>query len=703
MLARLTIFLGAFIAFAVEPLVGRTLLPEFGGMASVWVTCLAAFQVLLVGGYLYAHLLGSRRQGRTGVRIHLALLVLGAAWLVGVGWRHTFLARTIAGWGCPALGTLLAVLALSGVPFILLAANSSLVQKLAGGEYRLYAMSNLGSFAGLLAYPFLLEPYISVTVQWHLLGGLTLVYAGLLGALAGRNRETGSYHADAHLIEDGEQGVMLQRGVRDVVLWLSIPALTCFALNAVTAFLTTSVTPIPLMWVYVLALYLLTYVLGFSDLGSRILPVLLVLGVVAVLFAAGAATTTGSGDQRFLWNLAACSSVIVFTLSGLHAWLYKLRPNASRLTLYYLCLAVGGGVGGVLSSLVAPLVFTSALEYPLALLSLLGLSLYAIYTYLSNGMFPFGGKDLAVRVRGYLPHIRWACLIACGLFAVLLYHQQKRLRANVYQEGRTFYGAWCLSNEDIVNQYGKKYPVNVFVHGGTTHGMQPRDEFHRKEPTVYYGPLGGGLAIQSHPRYKEGKPLRVALVGLGIGVQACYGRPGDVYRFYEICPEVMKLAEEGPFDYLRICKATREMVLGDARKKLEEEDRRGDEKYDVISLDVFSGDSISMYLVTQEAFALYRRRLKPGGILTIHITNWNVDLRPVMKAGAKSIGMNCEIAVQPQGLFTFQAMWAIMYEKRPAFPVESKFIYMDDVPDVELPTDERGSLVPYLMFFQSDE
>lgn len=703
MLARLTIFLGAFIAFAVEPLVGRTLLPEFGGMASVWVTCLAAFQVLLIGGYLYAHLLGARGMSRAGVGAHLLLLILGAAWLVAVGGWHVPIARMIAGWGCPAFGTLLAVLALSGVPFILLAANSSLVQKLAGGEYRLYAMSNLGSFAGLLAYPFLLEPYVSITAQWHLLGGLTLVYAGLLSVLAGRSRnEVPHLDAKPSPVSDGE-GLVSKPGMRDIVLWLLIPALTCFALNAITAFLTTAVTPIPLMWVYVLALYLLTYVIGFSNLGSRVLPALLVLGVGAVLFAVGASASTGSGEQRFLWNLLACSSVIVCTFSGLHAWLYKLRPASDRLTLYYLCLAVGGGAGGILSSLVAPVVFTSALEYPLALLFLLGLSLYAIYAYLSAGSFPFGGEALAAQVRGQLPRIRWACLMACGLFAVLLHHQHKRLRANVYREGRTFYGAWCLSNEDIVNQYGKKYPVDVFVHGGTTHGMQPKDEFHHKEPTVYYGPLGGGLAIQSHPRYKEGKPLRVALVGLGIGVQACYGRPGDVYRFYEICPDVMKLAEEGPFDYLRSCKATREMVLGDARKKLEEEDRRGDEKYDVISLDVFSGDSISMYLVTQEAFALYRRRLNPGGILTIHITNWNVDLRPVMKAGAKAIGLKCEIAVQPQGLFTFQAMWAVMYETRPAFPAESKFLYMDDVPDVELPTDERGSLVPYLMFFQTGE
>ena len=697
-LSAATIFIGAFIAFAMEPLVGRTLLPEFGGMASVWVTCLAAFQVLLVGGYFYAHV--AVRGGmatRKSLGVHLFLVAAGAAWLAFVGWRHAALTQAMASWGDPALCTLAAVLVLAGVPFVLLSANSSLVQVLAGGEFRLYAVSNLGSFAGLLAYPLVLEPYVSVTAQWQLLAGLSVLYALCLWGLGGGIARQPSGVQQAECVRP-----QLKRGV--VALWLLIPAVTCFLLNATTAFLTSALTPVPLMWVYVLSLYLLTYVLGFTGRGSRLLPAWLALGVVAVAVAIYAMAVTGSGDRRFLWNFAAGTGLILFAGTGLHAWLYRLRPGGDGLTRYYLCLAVGGGVGGVLSSMVCPVVFKSAVEYPFALAAVLALTLAGLYHWLSSC-----GLEAIERIRARLaagsPLRREKVLFWFGaasvalsvLGAVHVIRQHYAIRAHVIQEGRTFYGAWCVSLEDVVNQYGKKYPVYAFTHGGTTHGVQSRDEIRRREPTSYFGPLGGGLAFSSNPRYAAGKPVRVAVVGLGIGTLALYGRPGDTFRFFEICPEVMKLAEEGPFDYLRTCKAKREMVLGDARKRLEEEDRRGDEKYDILVMDAFSGDSISMYLVSQEAFSLYRRRLKDDGTFAVNITNWNLDLLPVMKAAARELGMTCDVAEQPPGLFTYTARWALMSRERPKFPDGARFIRLDSVPDVKLPTDERGSLVPYLL------
>ena len=675
-LAALTIFTGSFMVFGVQPLVGRTLLPEFGGMASVWVTCLAAFQLLLIAGYWYAD-----RASKCGRAYHLILLLMAAVWLAVVGWRHAAMAESIAGIGNPAIGTLLAVLALAGVPYVLLSANASLVQMLAGGEYRLYAVSNLGSFAGLLAYPFLLEPWVSVTAQWYLMAVGVLMYAGMLWKLRVLSSEFGV---------EGEKGLSkletrnsepeTHNSKLDPFLWLVLPGLTCFMLNAVTAHLTSAITPVPLMWVYLLSLYLLTYVIGFTDRGSRLMPLWLALGLASAALAVHAISVTGEGNCRFAWNLAGGTGLLLFMVTGLHSWLYRLRPGKDMLTRYYLFLAVGGGIGGALSGLACPVAFRSAVEYPMAIVAATALAAMAL-----------------LRRCGRYRAVAFALVAAAGWYVM---HQHFKMREHVTMEGRTFYGTWCVSEEEIVNQHGKRYPVYAFTHGGTTHGLQPKDEVHKHEPTSYFGPLGGGLAFSTNPRYAAGKPVRAAVVGLGIGTLAMYGREGDSFRFFEICPEVMRLAEEGPFDYLRECKARREMVLGDARKRLEEEDRRGDERYDIIAIDIFSGDSISMYFVSQEACALYRRRLKDDGTFAMHITNWNIDLMPVMKAAAKAMGMKCDIVEQQPGLFTYQARWVIMCHDRPKFPEKTWFFKMDEVKDVELPTDERGSLVPYLMLWQ---
>ena len=706
-LAPIAIFLGSFLSFGVQPLAGRTLLPIFGGMASVWVTCLAAFQMLLLGGYWYAHAFaGDERRAARRLPVHVALLVAAAAWLCAVAFWHRGLAEWAAALPAPAAGALLAVLLLVAAPYLLLSANASLVQVLAGGDYRLYAVSNAGSFAGLLAYPFLMELYLPVQAQWLALAGGTLAYAGLLwcglrGRASGRAPE-----AVKTLSGRGSRAADRAPRAASLALWLLLPAAGCFILNATTAFLTSALTPMPLMWVYVLSLYLLTYVIGFTDRGSRLLPLWLALGLGAIGLAIRSMAATGDGTCRFAWNLAAGSALLLFAVTGLHAWLYRIRPRRERLTLFNLCLAVGGGAGGALSSLVCPLVFKSAVEYSVGLVLALALVLAGMGQWLSGtglawirGVASRIGAAIRAEDAGIMRAFWCAACAAAALGTFWVVLQHRTVRAHVFMEGRTFYGAWCVSNEDIVNQYGKRYPVYAFTHGGTTHGLQPKDEVYRREPTSYFGPLGGGLAFVSNPRYAAGKPVRVGVVGLGIGTLAMYGREGDTFRFYEICPEVMRLAEEGPFDYLRTCRAKREMVLGDARKRLEEEDRRGDEKYDILVMDAFSGDSISMYLVSREAFALYRRRLKDDGVFAVNITNWNLDLMPVMKAAAKAMGMACEVAEQPLGLFTYPARWAIMYRTRPAFPKEAVFLRMDGVRDVELPTDDKGSLLPFVMFF----
>ena len=687
-LAAITIFLGSFLSFGVQPLVGRTLLPTFGGMASVWVTCLAAFQVLLLAGYWYAHLLGDAgRQGvarrRKLLAVHVVALVLGAGWIAGVAMWHREMVGWAGGTGLPALGALAAVAVLVGVPYLLLSANASTVQVLAGGDYRLYAVSNAGSFAGLLAYPLAFELFLSVQAQWLLLAGMTVVYAGMLWALGGGGRGATA------LPDDGGRGATALPGETSVrrpcpVLWLVLPAAGCFLLNAVTAHLTSNVAPVPLMWVVLLGLYLVSYVVGFSARGERLLPLWLALGYASVMAAAWAIAVGHDSVVRFRWNIAILPACLFFCCTALHAWLCRTRPDAGKLTRYNLCLAVGGAVGGVASSVAAPLMTSWPVEYPVALVMAAGLCVV--------GMRREGGRIIWEDWPRW-----WPWVAACAVVAMVAVREVQE-RQGVLAEGRSFYGAWRVGKDTVTNQYGKKYEMYTFKHGGTMHGYEPVNVLYREgDGTSYYGPKTAGMLFEMARGGDTNRTLGAGIIGLGIGTMACYGRHGDRIRFYEICPQVADVAKNGPwFDFMRKSAAEVEVVLGDARKSLESERAAGEPRYDVLTVDAYSGDSIPMHLVTREAFDLYAARLKPGGILALHISNWNIDLLPVVKAAARHLEREIDVVATQGEVFTLPATWAFISEKKLAFPEGTYRLNMWQVRDAELPSDAKGSLLPFV-------
>ena len=367
-----TIFLGAFLVFGVQPLIGRTLLPVFGGTAAVWVVCLCSFQLLLLGGYFYAHMLGGSRErrGRAFI-VHLVLLFVSAAWVCAVAFTKRDLLFWAGSGGCAALEVLVCVLALVGVPYVLLSANSSLVQVLAGGEYRLYSVSNAGSLAGLLAYPFVFEPYVSLASQWLGFGVGIAIYALLLGLLARRQGvETTGQQGESAIGRQDNGATERQEHSHAWWPWFAIPAVTCFLLNAVTTHLTLDVMPFPLLWVVLLALFLLSYVIGFSDRGAAFSRAMGWAVPPLVLCAVLVFSAEVRGAMFFL-DLLACLLLVFAGCTFLHGRLYSLRPDGSRLTRFYLFNALGGAVGGVLTGLVAPLVFDSILEYPIALVLVL--------------------------------------------------------------------------------------------------------------------------------------------------------------------------------------------------------------------------------------------------------------------------------------------------------------------------------------------
>ena len=693
MIRVLAIFLGSFLSFGVQPLVGKTLLPAFGGMASVWVTCLASFQCLLLVGYFYAHWLG-----RNGVRprqlsAHVILLIIAAVWLVAVAFVGGSLARFSASIPVPAAGAVVAVLLLVAIPYVLLSANASLVQTLAGGDYRLYAVSNLGSFAGLFASPLVAEPFLSISAQWLVLAVGIVFYAAMLLKMKGNTRD--STDATESGSEASESRLPVSSLLPDKALWLVIPAVSCFFLNAVTAYLTSDVAPIPLVWAIVLGIYLLSYVIGFAKWGELVLPLWLILAVVSGFTCIYGLSVGTSSSERFIWNFPAILSFLLFACTALHAALCRARPCGRLLTRYNLCIAAGGAVGGAVGGLAMPVLTSEILEYPLSIAIVLLLSLSLVKV---DGYVRVIEEVISVKVPGtWLKHgLGGIFLIA----VVMLGHNWKNADGgNVLAKGRTFYGAWLVRSDIAHGADGRDYPVYIFSHGGTAHGVESVDEEFRHEGTAYYGPKGAGLAFDFARERGEATnvSLRCGIIGLGIGTMAHWGRPGDFLRFYEICPSVADVAEHGPwFNFMRECQSQRETVIGDARQALEAEEREGAPKYDMFAVDAYSGDSIPMHLMTAEAFDLYRSRLEDDGVLALHISNWHIDLLPVAKAAAKRLGWTCTIIPSSAGRFTFPAVWAFIAPKAPKVPDDLNWVNLTSIDDIPLPTDAKSSILPYL-------
>jgi hypothetical protein len=464
-------------------------------------------------------------------------------------------------------------------------------------------------------------------------------------------------------------------------LWLALPATSTFLLNAVTAHLSTDVTPIPLLWVALLAAFLVSYIIGFSKIGEKGVLVWCVMGMNPLVYCAYALGWRG-GDG-FMLNLVPGLVLMLVGCTFLHGWLYSIRPEARLLTRYYLCLAAGGAIGGLLSGLVAPLVFTRVVEYPVVLVAVALLS--ACYAWMKT------------RNR-----YRWAG-VAVQLFAgvVIYYVCERGLREyegrTVLMRDRNFYGCLVVTTQESEGLFGEPTQLHRLSHGQTLHGEQYQSDEWRAEPTSYYGAVGGGMAVLSHPSYTNNTPMNVGLIGLGAGTMACWGRTNDTYRFFEINPQVVDVAwNTNYFTYLSESRAAISVALGDARRMLTAETNR----YDVLVIDAYSGDSIPFHLATKEAFQLYFDCLKPGGILAVHITNWHLDLKPLCKAVATEWNLQLTGVDSDEADICFSAMWVFICDRPiPVEPRESvSEIDWEQVRDIALPTDACGSLINLISY-----
>lgn len=714
-MAAVTIFLGAFLVFLVQPLVGNTLLPVFGGTATIWTCCLASFQTLLVVGYYYAHVTGSENghtKSRWVRKLHPLLLIT-----IGV-----------VLWGaiCKSEKSVLSLLFSAGCCYVVLSANSTLVQVLAGGRYRLYAVSNAGSLCGLLAYPFLFEPYLTLPEQWRVFAAAVIAYGVLFWVLELRyGRAMKESHApNAGGLDGVECSVTSIRGASSIA-YFALSFASCYLLNAVSTHLGSDITPLPMLWVAILGAYLVSYILAFNDSISRYVPW---LGLLTLPLSAFAAYHFGlEGYSRFIPELIIGLLLTFFGGLLFHARLYRIRPGAGGLTRFYLIIAVGGAIGGAVCAFAMPMVSDIVAEYPIALAMIAaviwcdfrdGVAKLVNWERCRECYATTTDKDLrkmidffrtmsagpAFAFRGW----RMAPLVILVVFAVYGVLRGNLANGLVLKRYRNFYGTGYVSRSIVPLDNGGSYEVNEFRCNGTVHGFQQlRGEWKRQVGTVYYAEHAGGLPILKHPKRIKGQPLRVALCGMGIGTLATYGAPGDLFRFYEINPDVVAIAENtNLFSFVSGSSAKVEIVLDDARQALEKERVLNEDKFDVIIVDVFNGDSIPPHMATKEAFQLFLDRLAPNGILSFHLSNWHLDLMPLVKAAAKELELDYAAYICRPNIVSYMSKWAFFAKGRlpDLYDVEAhEKIDFNAVKDIPLMTDDFHSLVPYIKLNTSPE
>ncbi len=650
----LTICLSALLLFLIQPMFSKMALPLLGGAPNVWTTAMLFFQTILLAGYAYAHWLGTRASINTQIIVHLSVTLLAS---------FSLPIAIAAGWSPPTTGDatmwLLGLFAASlGAPFFALAANAPLLQKwyaASGGKnaddpYFLYAASNIGSFGALMAYPFLLEPMFGANAQsqaWTY--GYFALAIGLIGCgwIATRGAET----AEQRAVETPEPSAKPTH--RELAIWIALAFLPSSLMLSITAKISTDVGSFPLIWTVTLALYLLSYVFAFSD---RLRPSARVMRMVNVpLVILSLAIALGHADA--LGNIMlGILCVLLFSVAlTCHAALADRRPPEAHLTRFYLAMSVGGALGGLFNSVVAPLIFNDVYEYPivlaLALLAAPGakfalredvkaaLPVAALIAALVGLVAALIAFEVAPDIAIFLP-ILWFVGFAFGWFkhpirqavlAVTLVATS--LGAQIFTDDqikeRSFFGVYKVWTQD-------DQAIRRLAHGTTVHGSQ-RLSGDVLKPLSYYH-LKTPLGQITEARAKD---HRVAVVGLGAGSLACYHRGSVDWTFYEIDPLVDRIARNPDmFTFMSECADDTPTVLGDARLRMTEKDAGA---FDLIVLDAFSSDAVPVHLLTVEAMRMYREKLADGGVMAIHISNRYFDLAPPIAKVAATVGMQIKL------------------------------------------------------------
>ena len=695
MLPATVTFLSAFLLFMLQLLMGKLLLPWFGGTPAVWTTCMLFFQVLLLAGYAYAHGL-TRLPLRWQAKIHAGLLLLAIAVLGAAWWRWGSPLIPAESWkpvgsGSPRLQILTLLLVSIGLTFFLLSTTSPLIQHWqglagAGGKtWQLYAVSNTGSLLGLLSYPFLVERFFEIPVQAIAWAAAFAVFALGAAVLAWRARGHVPLTETSHPPDDEKPSRLTQ------LVWLVLPMTTSAMLLAVTNELCQEIASVPFLWMLPLALYLLSFIICFDRPAWYHRRFFLAAGGAATVVV----LVTSSLGLRLTIPVQAASFglfLFLFCMIG-HGELVRLRPATSRLTLFYLMVALGGALGGMFVSFVAPMVFNNFWEFNVmatAAWAILGILLLRekdsmfhrgdwwqwmmfvwLLCYLGirfgselllSHEHPFSGKlpihallslvlawpiCYPLRKSRFARSKYWPRVTVVSIIFISECFMLWRIRSDslgVLAAERNFYGTLRVTT---IPSISSDYPARLqLTHGNITHGYQYLDDRLSHLPVSYYGDTSGlDIAVRRHPRRLPDppKPLRIGVLGLGAGTIAAFGETGDLVRFYEINPAVIRYStsEKPLFSYLANTPATTEIVEGDARLSLEREFASGHPgKFDILVMDAFSSDSVPVHLLTREAFALYRSHLRDDeSIIAINISNRFLDFKDLISSQARELDM----------------------------------------------------------------
>ncbi len=596
------IFLGAFLLFLVQPIIAKQILPWFGGSAAVWATCMVFFQMTLLAGYAYADFTTRKLAPRRQMALHLALLALSLPLLPiipDVAWKP-------AGGENPSLRILGLLAVTIGLPYFILSATSPLLQAWFARRfqhaipYRLFALSNLASLLALLAYPVSIEPWISThtqSVMWSVCYVLFALLCACAAAASVRGTQADGAVAQTAPPVTAEPPPTLGRQLN----WLALAGMASFLLLAVTNHVTQNVASLPFLWILPLSLYLATFILCFDH------PRWYRRGAFLLLAAVFLPLMAWYSDSLELKLVIPMYLVGLFVCCMFcHGELAALKPAPKYLTTYYLMISLGGAIGGLLVGLAAPYLLRGYFELAIGLIACALLLLHRTFRM-----------------------AWWTMLVSAAVVGATAWGAGKAIDVQITDSRtmmRNFYSVLKT------REFAEPVPFRTLVHGGIMHGGQLLAEGMRLAPSTYFGPnTGYGRMFAALPD----APRKVGVIGLGAGSIIAYARQGDTFRFYEINPQVVELAER-EFTFMSESPARIEVVLGDGRLSLE---REPDQHYDVIAMDAFSGDSIPLHLLTREAMVIYLRHLKPGGVLAFQATNRFIDIAPVVASLAAEHGL----------------------------------------------------------------
>jgi len=610
-----TIFLSAFLLFQVQPLIAKFILPWFGGSAAVWSAALLFFQLLLLAGYFYAHCLIRYLTPKRQLWVHLTVLAASLATLPIIPSAYW---KPAAG-GDPTLKILLLLGATIGLPYTLLSATSPLLQAwyLRTHEgaipYRLFALSNFGSMLALLSYPFMIEPQFALSRQ-AILWSMGYAAFVLVCGIAAWRSDRGTAVVQTAPEIGKTTGVPPKAST--MILWVALAACASSLLLATTSHLTANVAPIPLLWVVPLSLYLLSFIFCFESgrLYQRwiFMPLLL---VSLALYARGMVQFEDNADVIKILIPALCGALFVCCMVC-HGELARRKPHPQYLTQFYLMVSIGGAVGGLFVALAAPHLFHTYLEMPIAVAACGLLAVCSLWHDDKGELRP--------------AWMRFAMMAAAAGFAAYLGRQQVDTNRYYSLSVRNFYGV--LHVRDDPGGDDGSVGQRVLIHGTINHGTELKAPNSGRIPTSYFG-INSGISRAIRAKGDSG-PIRLGILGLGAGVTASLARAGDTLHYYEINPLIPQLAST-QFSFFPSCPADKRILMGDGRLVLE---NLPSENLDVLTMDAFSSDAVPVHLLTREAYEIYRRHLKPDGIIIVNISNRYLNLEPIVAQSAKEIG-----------------------------------------------------------------